>query len=195
MIVRLILCLLALLALTGCTGLGQRAPGESVEFELAGRIAVRYRDQAASVNLDWRHTRESDEMLITTPIGSSVARIVRKGNAVVLTTSEGGEYRAADAETLTEQVLGFRLPLVGLADWVRGRPIEGQPAAVVRDAQARPSSVQQSHWRIEYHAYHLDGLPERLTLSYPGIELRLAIHAWKEEGARPRSNATSDGPR
>ncbi len=169
---------LVLLALTGCAELEQRTPGESVEFELAGRIAVSYRDEAASGNLAWRHTRGTDELLMTTPIGSSLARIVRSGGVVVLTMSDGQEYRAADAESLTEKALGFRLPLAGLADWVRARPVDGIPAAATRDAQGRIVSLEQSGWRIEYQAFREDGLPVRLKLDYPGIQLRLAIHQW-----------------
>lgn len=181
------------MALSGCAGLEQRAPGDRLEFELAGRIAVRYRSEAASGNLAWRHTRESDEMLMTTPIGSSVARIIRTGAVVVLTTADGREYRAADAETLTEQALGFRLPLVGLADWVRGRPVDSQPAVSRHDAQGRLAVLEQSGWRIEYQAFRPDGLPERLRLEYPGIELRLAIHEWKQSGDLP-SRQSMRGP-
>ncbi len=182
--------LFAFLTLAGCAGLEQRVPGDSIEFELAGRIAVRYRNEAAGGNLAWRHTRESDEMLITTPIGSSVARIVRTGAVVVLTTSDGREYRAADAESLTEQTLGFRLPLAGLADWVRGRPVDAQPAVFRRDAQGRLAVLEQSGWRVEYQAFRPDGLPARLRLDYPGIELRLAIHEWKQTGGPPLPPST-----
>lgn len=182
--------LIAVMALAGCAGLEQRVPGDRVEFELAGRIAVRYRNEAASGNLAWRHAPESDEMLMTTPIGSSVARIVRTGKVVVLTTSDGQEYRAADAESLTEQTLGFRLPLVGLADWVRGRPVDAQPAVSTSDAQGRLAVLEQSGWRIEYQAFRPDGLPTRLRLEYPGIELRLAIHEWKQSGGTPSRTST-----
>jgi outer membrane lipoprotein LolB len=155
------------------------APKEDVEFELAGRIAVRYREEAASGNVAWRHARGSDELLITSPVGSSVARLVRAGSEFVLTTADQREYRAADAEALTEQVLGFRLPLAGLADWVRGRVSFGPPAEITRDAQGRPAVIEQGGWRIEYQEFRSDGLPVRLKLAYPGIDLRLAIHEWK----------------
>lgn len=172
----------ALLALVGCAGLKERAPGQRVEFELAGRIAVRYQNEAASGNLAWRHTPDSDEMLMTTPIGSSVARIVRTGDLVVLTTADGQEFRAADAESLTEKALGFRLPLAGLVDWVRGRALQGQPAVATRDAMGRLAVLEQGGWHIEYQAYREDGLPVRIKLDYPGIELRLAIHDWLQGG-------------
>lgn len=173
------LVFLAALAAAGCAQLQPAPAHESVEFELAGRIATRYREEAASGNVAWRHSRESDELLITTPVGSSVARVVRTGTEVVLTTADLKEYRANDAETLTGQVLGFRLPLAGLTDWVRGRAIEGATASVVKDKEGRIATLQQNGWSVEYQEWRSDGLPVRMKLTYPGIELRLAIHEWK----------------
>jgi outer membrane lipoprotein LolB len=170
--------LLALIA-TGCAELQPAATSDPVEFELAGRIATRYREEAASGNVAWRHSRDSDQLLITTPVGSSVAHVVRTGREVVLTTSDQREHRATDAEALTEQVLGFRLPLAGLADWVRARAMQGSPAAVIRGQDERLASLEQNGWRVEYQEFRDDGLPVRLKLNYPGIELRLAIHEWK----------------
>lgn len=175
------LALLAAFAAAGCAEL-QPVPAHetaSVEFELAGRIATRYREEAASGNVAWRHSRDADEMLISTPVGSSMARIVRTGSEIVLTTADQKEFRANDAEALTEKVLGFRVPLAGLTDWVRGRQIEGAEAAVVRDGQGRLASLKQNGWSVEYQEFRADGLPVRMKLTYPGIELRLAIHEWK----------------
>lgn len=169
----------AALALSACAGLQAPSPQQDVEFEVAGRIAVRYRDEAASGNVAWRHARDGDELLITSPVGSSVARLVRDGTGYVLTTAEPREFRADDAEALTGQVLGFRLPLAGLSDWIRARPVAGRPADLVRDAQGRPEVLVQDGWRIEYQELRADGLPVRLKLTYPGLELRLAIHDWK----------------
>jgi outer membrane lipoprotein LolB len=162
----------------GCAQL-ERVSTEKPEYELSARLAARYRDEAFSGNLAWRHGRSSDELLITSPLGAGVARIVRDGDSVVLTTSEPRDYRAADAETLTEQVLGFRLPLAGLADWVRGRPSGQLPVArKENNAEGKLQTLEQGGWKIEYLEYRAD-LPSRLRLSYPGIELRLAISEWK----------------
>jgi outer membrane lipoprotein LolB len=153
-----------------------------LEFELAGRIAVRYGEQAASGNVAWRHSRASDELLITTPMGGAVARIVREGEGVTLTGADGDEHRAADAESLTERVLGFRLPLEGLSDWVRARPSPGPSAVTHYDPAGRLAGLEQSGWRIEYLDYqtvHAGAMPTRMRLQYPGLELRLAIHDWK----------------
>jgi len=173
------LALLMAFAAAGCAELRPAPEHESVEFELAGRIAARYREEAASGNVAWRHSRDSDEMLITTPVGSSLARIMRTGSEIVLTTADQKEFRANDAEALTEQVLGFRVPLAGLTDWVRARQVEGAEASIVRDKEGRLASLKQNGWSVEYQEFRADGLPVRMKLTYPGIELRLAIHEWK----------------
>mgnify|MGYP001610807259 CR=1 FL=1 len=152
------------------------------EFEFAGRIAVRHGEQASSGNVAWRHMRGSDELLITTPVGGAVARIVRDHNGVTLTGAGGDEHRAADAESLTERVLGFRLPLEGLADWVRARPSPGASAVAQYDLTGRLASLEQGGWRIEYLDYEsarAGAMPTRMRLHYPALELRLAIHDWK----------------
>jgi outer membrane lipoprotein LolB len=167
----------ALALIAGCAQLP--APGvEAPEFELNGRIAVRYRDEATSAAILWRHRSAGDELLISGPLGQGVARITREGETVTLTTASE-EYRAADAESLTERVLGYRLPLAGLADWVRARPWPLGPAALAEyDLDGRLAVLEQSGWRIEYLEYS-GALPARLRLTYPGIELRLAISEWR----------------
>ena len=170
-----LLLLLAFLA-AGCAQLERQAP-QDVEFDLSGRLAARYGSEAFSGNIAWRHARSADEMLITSALGAGVARIVREGDSVVLTTAEPREYRARDAEALTEEVLGFRLPLSGLADWVRGRPSAGAPAKTDYDEQGRLRSLEQGGWRIDYQAYEAK-LPSRMRLTYLEIELRLAISQW-----------------
>jgi outer membrane lipoprotein LolB len=170
------LILLALLA-GACAQLETKAP-KDVEFDLSGRLAARYGNEAFSGNIAWRHAKSADEMLITSALGAGVARIVRDGDSVVLTTAEPREYRARDAEALTEEVLGFRLPLAGLADWVRGRPSDQAAAKTYYDEQGRLRSLEERGWKIDYQEYE-GKLPARMRLTYPDIELRLAISQWK----------------
>ena len=169
---------MVLATLAGACAQLETQPAADQVFELAGRLAARQGDQAFTGTLSWRHAGSVDELLVTSPVGQGVARIVRKDDSVVLTTAEPRELRAADVESLTEQALGFRLPLLGLANWVRARPGPGSAAKVERGADGRIASIEQSGWRIEYVAYE-GGLPSRMRLAYPGIDLRLAITAWK----------------
>jgi outer membrane lipoprotein LolB len=157
-------CWLAAAAFSaGCAQVEVRPPQGPLDFDLAGRIAARYGQESFTGNLTWRHARGGDEMLISTPFGQGIARIVRQGEAVLLTTADGKEHRANDAEDLTERVLGFRVPIAGLADWVQGRP---------------SPELESRGWKVEFQERDAQGRPTRLRASYQGIDLRLAVTQW-----------------
>lgn len=169
------------LLLAACAEMQFLLPLQDLDFEINGRIALKYGDSAGTGNLAWRHAVRSDEMLLTSPLGQGLARITRDGEQITLTAQDGRQYQAADAETLTERVLGFRLPLVGLADWVRGRAAPAPapaPTSQRRDAEGRLLELEQAGWQIEYQEYDRDR-PMRLRVRYPGLELRLAISEWR----------------
>ena len=149
--------------LAACAQVELKPPAGPLEFSLAGRIAARSGKDAFTGNIAWRHARDGDEMLITTPTGQGVAQIIRQGDAVVLKTSEPREYRAADSEELTQRVLGFRLPIEGLAESVQGKP---------------SPSLEGRGWKVEYQEYDAQRRPTRLRLTNAGAEVRLAIHQW-----------------
>jgi outer membrane lipoprotein LolB len=167
-----------LLALLVCAcAAPELKPPSVVEFDLAGRIAARHGSDAFTGNLA-RHATTGDDVLLSTPLGQGVARIVREGEAVQLTTSEGKKYSAPDAESLTERTLGFRLPLEGMADWVQGRPSADMPAQVEKGPDGKLRTLEQRGWKVEYQQYE-GARPSLMRLTYPGVDLRLAISQWK----------------
>ncbi len=176
----IILC--ACLLLAGCVAMqAQPAPalvGEA--FYLSGRVAVKYQGRAQSGGLTWQHGLAGDELLLSNPLGQGIARIARSGASVTLTTSDEKIYRANDVETLTEQVLGWRFPFAGLADWVRGRAAAGAPAQTRLDSSQRLAELSQSGWQVEYLEYNGEsGPPARLRLSRASVEIRLVIDEWR----------------
>ena len=78
-----------------CAQVPIQPPEGPLEFSLAGRIAARYGSESFTGNINWRHAREGDELLISTPTGQGVAQIVRQGDAVLLKTAEPREYHLA----------------------------------------------------------------------------------------------------
>ena len=147
-------------------------------FQLTGRLAARYNGESFTGNVTWSHAQQGDEMLISSPLGQGVARIVRDHEGVILRTAEPREYRASDAETLTHKALGFRLPLLGLGDWALARPSADSPAVTQHNDNGPLKLLEQRGWRIEYLEYEGER-PRLLRLVYPGIELRFAVTEWK----------------
>ncbi len=173
----------ALAFAAGLSGCAQLAPMPSGEpspggFELSGRFAVRYANESATGAVQWRHSQAADDLLITNPLGQGVARITRSGQEFELETSQGERYHAPDAESLTQQVLGWSLPLHGLPDWVLARPLPGEPAEVARSDNGRVTSLSQDGWRIDYDDYSGER-PSRLTLSRTDLRIRLVIESWR----------------
>ena len=171
------------LLLAGCAAIEQQpAPSAPIgdAFYLSGRVSVKYGAEAASGKISWQHDLASDDLLLSTPLGQGVARIVRRDALVSLTTSDQRTYQASDVETLTAQVLGWRLPLAGLPDWVRGRAAAGAPAQERMDSSQRLAELSQSGWLVEFLDYSgANGLPARLRLSREDVEIRLVIDQWR----------------
>ena len=183
---------IALLAgLAGCSLLPPAVPkavpkAPDAGFALDGRISVIYGGQNLSGKIQWTHAPGSDEINLASPLGTQLARLQRDAAGVTLTDSERNVQRAADAESLTQQRLGWRLPLAGLTDWVRARPASAEPQEVRRDAEGRLEWLAEADWRIEY-AYDDSGaaparLPRRLFMRYvkaaEPLEIRLVIDQW-----------------
>jgi outer membrane lipoprotein LolB len=163
--------------LGACATLPEPSPPPPGGFELSGRVAVRSGKEAVSGQVFWRHSDDADDLLITSPIGQGIARLTRERDVFRLVTADAREYSAADAETLTEDALGWRLPLKGLPDWVQGRASPGRSAAVRRDAEHRLLELLQDGWRIDYEAFR-DARPARLRLSRDDLQIRLMVDRW-----------------
>ncbi len=174
--VRLALCVAAAAILGACTALPEHGAAPPGGFELSGRVAVRNARNSGSARIFWRHSGDADEMLITSPLGQGIARISREGDRFRLVASDNKEYRASDAESLTEEALGWRLPLSGLSDWVQGRASPDRPAGETGQA-SEGLEIRQDGWTIVYEEFR-DGRPFRLRLSREGIEVRLAVDQW-----------------
>lgn len=171
------------LLLAACAAIDEQpAPMQPIggAFQLSGRVSVKYGAEAASGRIIWQHDAAGDDLLFSTPLGQGVARIVRRDGSVSLTTSNQEVYQANDVETLTEQVLGWRLPLAGLPDWVRGRAAAGAPAQTRLDDLQRLTELRQSGWLVEFLGYKsAHGPPALLRLSREEVEIRLVVDQWQ----------------
>lgn len=149
-------------------------------FAMEGRFSLRNADKNYAGRLSWRHSAGRDELLLSSPLGQGMVEIVSEPGGARLTANDGKSYSAADAETLTRDVLGYPLPLAQLTDWVRGRLRDAEESTV--DAQGRPQSQRAAMWRIEYGYDNDDPAapPVRIFAERigGGLELRLRIDEW-----------------
>jgi outer membrane lipoprotein LolB len=183
-----LLALIWVVCLGGCASLSSRsalaarpAQPESAPFALNGRISVNYQGARHSAGLHWSHQAQSDEILLLTPLGQTVARIASDARHATLDQNEQ-HYQADDVETLMARVLGWHLPLGGLHYWMLGLPAIDSPAQIERDSHARINLLRQAGWEVRYIDYadaRPDSLPSRLQLSREDLQVQLLIDEWE----------------
>ena len=177
-------------ALSGCvpapleraTSATPLAPAQRA-FGASGRLSARHGSEAFAANFQWHHDDERDELELVSPLGQTVALLTGNGATVRLQAADGRVLTAASWSRLTEEGLGWPLPVEGLKYWIQGTARAGEAFTAEPGSDGRPAVLRQDGWTIVYQAYAetTSGVwrPSRLTASYPEVELRLAIDRWQ----------------
>lgn len=184
---RRLLALLLLATTVGCASTpppaAEVAAPLSTRWTLQGRIGVQAGEQSLSGQIHWQHREQTDEVLMTSPLGQGVARIVRDSEGVALETPNQPTRRAADAESLTREALGYALPVAGLAWWIQARPDPRSAFEATRDAAGRLAQLKQDGWVIDYLQYSPDApaWPRKVVVAREGLEIRLVADSWRAD--------------
>ena len=106
---------------------------------------------------------------LASPLGTTVARVQIEPGGARATGAQMQEVRGADADTLTQQLLGWPLPVSGLVDWIEGRPVPTRVARVEREG-GRVVLLEQDGWTIRLPEYsEATARPRRLVLERPAV--------------------------
>lgn len=150
-------------------------------FSIKGRIAVTSDQKNASARLAWDHTANRDNVDIYSPLGGKVANIIKTPELVTFTDNKQ-TLTAADTEALTQDRLGFSLPLSGLSYWALGKPSNQSIAnAITWDIDGKTKTLVQDGWNIEYNDYLIHegySLPKKVLLSNNRITIKLIVDNW-----------------
>ncbi len=150
-------------------------------FAVTTALAEKRENVSGRFNLEVRGAQQILEL--ASPLGTTVARIEIEPGGARATGVRMQEVRGADADALTEQLLGWPLPVSGLADWIEGRPVPQRAARSERDG-GRIVLIEQDGWTIrlpEYFESAVQPRPRRLVLerpaaaNAPSVILRLIV--------------------
>lgn len=172
---RAFVCLLAVSMLAGCASVGQRAP-EGAQT-LSGKLSVRVDATDAaparseSGNFELKGTPEAGQLNLSSPLGTVIAQARWSGQRAWLATSQG-ETAYPDLDTLTQEMLGERLPVAALFDWLRGRPWPG--------AASRPhdsgAGFEQLGWAVDLARFGEGWISARRAQA-PAVLVRAKVDA------------------
>ena len=192
----LTLCLLATLA--ACSSLPTQAPTTTPaslslhqqhlaslsrieQFELKGRLGVQADGKGYSASLLWQHNADQDDIRIYSPLGGQLARIQKNVDGIRFEDAKGQVSVGKDAESLTQAMLGWRLPLGGLADWALGRPANSAMASLTWDEAGHTLTLNEVDWTIAYQQYQASPtafLPHKLSLKNERLQLKIIVEKW-----------------
>ncbi len=85
---------------------------------------------------------------------------------------------ADDVESLTQKVLGFRLPLSGLRYWIQAKTDPSSPGEVRTNSDGAVEQITQDGWKIDYLQYS-ENRPRKIHVTRQGLEIRLVVDAWQ----------------
>ena len=181
---------LALLMLTVTGACTTFAPIEPAQHVYTGRFSASVgrddRREAVSGRFTLAASAGRTTLDLASPLGNTLARVDAGAGRATLTAPQAdgtlATWQGDSPETLAESVLGYRLPVSGLADWIAGRPAPGR-AARVSPATGPVQRIEQDGWVIGIDERFADGgAPRRLSLdrdaggpTAPAVRLRLVL--------------------
>lgn len=151
-------------------------------FAMSGRMAVLTENKGFSGSMRWHHHEEGDDIQFFSPLGGQLGSLSKNADGVTLTTSSQNTVHADDAETLTQQTLGWSLPMTGLSDWMLGRPTDGDVEILAWDTSGNIIRMRQNGWDIEYPVYQMadeKSLPGKIIMKSPKLEFKLVVERWQ----------------
>lgn len=152
-------------------------------WQAEGKIAINMNGERQSASFDWQQQRGNYVIHLYGPFGQGATWLRRTDKGVSLENAEIGVRRAATAEQLMQETLGWQVPVSDLQYWIRGlaapKPAPSQVEVDERDLMA---SLEQQGWQVTYSRYDLhEGwvLPEKLTARRDGIEVTVVVKRWQ----------------
>ncbi|MDR0587601.1 MAG: lipoprotein insertase outer membrane protein LolB [Burkholderiales bacterium] len=156
---------------------------EDAPFTVEGRLATKIQQDAVSATFSWSHdnvTHNRDEILLSSPLGTMIAKIQRFDENIKLYRGEKdiSVFSLEDGGKAFDHALGFPLPIRELPYWLRGMASPDSPADITHDDINRIATLNQEGWSITYVYGAANRLPDRITAQYGDNALRIKIDRW-----------------
>jgi outer membrane lipoprotein LolB len=172
-------------ALSGCATTSAPRSSAAVapyrdSVDLAGRIAINYSRDGKKESLNgkftWQQTKANTDVSLISPTGQTVAVINVTPTSATLKESGKAPRTAPDLDALTQQTLGWTLPVSGLRDWLQGYAIDSEGKRFVA-TPANDNVITRDGWKLEYMSWQDDtaAVPQPKRIDVTRIALGQAV--------------------
>ncbi|OON59823.1 outer membrane lipoprotein LolB [Massilia sp. KIM] len=132
-------------------------------IDLSGRLSVNYLKDGAreslNGNFNWAQRPDRTDVTLNSPLGQTIATIAVTPGEATLTQSGRAPRSAADIDGLTQQTLGWTLPVAGLRDWLQGYAVDEQGRRFAA-SPANNSVSTKDGWRLRFMSWQDDKAPQ-----------------------------------
>lgn len=155
-------------------------------WTLHAHLGVSDGHHGGSGTLTWVQDGERFSFTVRAPITGRSFRLRGGPDGAVLEGLDQGTVHGADAQALLARVLGWRVPIKPLHDWVRGLRAGGATSgAVLRFGDdGLPSLLKQDGWTVQYRDWFTDvapALPRKVYAAHGDYHVRLSISSWSRQ--------------
>jgi outer membrane lipoprotein LolB len=187
------LFVLACVWLSACTTLPE-GPLIERQYQTAmtvgGRLSVRYQQNGQPQSLQgkflWEQQSEHTDITLYSPLGQTIATIAISPGLAVMAQSDGEKRQAPNVIALTQQVLGWPMPVDGLRYWLQGF-VQNDDGSLQQASPDQAQSFRSDGWQVRYVSWQRNEntlYPKRVDLARSTVEagdivLRLVIDDWK----------------
>lgn len=145
--------------LAGCQTLDSRLPADWV---MQGAMIIRTADRAERINIAWRQAGDESEILLTGPLGASIARITPVEGGYILRRPGEEDLSAASLENLVSLAIGQPLPV----------------SAVVPVLAGDKRNLKSGPWRLETSEVDASGRAKKIRITGEAIAIVISVREW-----------------
>lgn len=187
------LFVLACVWLSACTTLPE-GPLIERQYQTAmtvgGRLSVRYQQNGQPQSLQgkflWEQQSDHTDITLYSPLGQTIATIAISPGLAVMAQSDGEKRQAPNVTALTQQVLGWPMPVDGLRYWLQGF-VQNDDGSLQQASPDQTQNFRSDGWQVRYVSWQrIENTlyPKRVDLARSTVEagdivLRLVIDDWK----------------
>ena len=128
-----------------------------------GRVLVRTPEQAERLSISWRQLDTESEILLTGPLGTSIARISGQQGEFVLERPNAEPLIAASLDELVNAAIGIELPV----------------SAAIPVLSGERQSLRYLDWRLNVVEFDQQGRPAVVNIVNGTNVIRLQVQSWR----------------